>query len=56
MPFKIETFEDVEKIPAIGDRIRDKIKEIITTGKLQKAEAMIVRKLVRIVFNDFLER
>ncbi len=33
---EIKTEEDVDKIPGIGPKIRLKIKEIVTTGKIKK--------------------
>eukprot|EP01017_Pseudomicrothorax_dubius_P049589 TRINITY_DN923_c0_g5_i2.p1 TRINITY_DN923_c0_g5~~TRINITY_DN923_c0_g5_i2.p1 ORF type:complete len:447 (-),score=83.38 TRINITY_DN923_c0_g5_i2:796-2136(-) len=39
---KIESEKDVEELPTIGKKIKDKIKEILDTGKLRKAEVLQV--------------
>jgi len=35
---EIKTENDVDKIPGIGPKIKEKIKEIVSTGKLKKLE------------------
>eukprot|EP01017_Pseudomicrothorax_dubius_P034101 TRINITY_DN4632_c0_g4_i1.p1 TRINITY_DN4632_c0_g4~~TRINITY_DN4632_c0_g4_i1.p1 ORF type:complete len:470 (+),score=87.17 TRINITY_DN4632_c0_g4_i1:356-1765(+) len=39
-PKNIESEADVENLPGIGDKLKQKIKEILETGKLLKAEVM----------------
>ena len=39
---QIETVHDVEDLPNIGQKIKAKIKEILETGKLRKAECLQV--------------
>lgn len=38
MPQQITSVKDVEGVAGIGKATRDKIEEILSTGKLQKAE------------------
>jgi len=40
IPFKIESADDVKPISGIGQKIKEKIVEIITTGKLRKADIL----------------
>lgn len=40
---KIEKTEDVDNLPTIGKKIKEKIKEILLTGGLRKADALEVR-------------
>jgi DNA polymerase lambda len=42
VPYKISSHEDVKNIRGIGTKIREKVTEIITTGKLRKAELLTV--------------
>jgi len=42
MPKKIKSVEDVKGIVGLGTKMAKKIKEILQTGKLRKAEKMQV--------------
>lgn len=39
---KVEKVEDVDNLPTIGKKIKEKIKEILLTGGLRKADALEV--------------
>jgi len=42
VPFKIENADQVKNVAGIGSKIRDKIAEILKTGKLKKADQFVV--------------
>ena len=42
IPLKIQCEADVENIRGIGIKIREKVTEIVKTGKLRKAELLTV--------------
>ncbi len=42
LPFKIESADDLKNVREIGAKIKDKVIEIVTTGKLKKAEILTV--------------
>lgn len=46
IPYKISSLEDVKNIRGIGTKIREKVTEIISTGKLRKAELLTVIFLI----------
>lgn len=47
MPKKIKSVEDVKGIVGLGTKMAKKIKEILQTGKLRKAEKMqVIRELL----------
>lgn len=55
VPFKIESPEDINNITGIGKKIKEKIQEIVSTGKLKKAEILTVNR-VFCVYLILLER
>jgi len=42
LPFKIEKPEDLKNVREIGQKIREKIIEIVKTGRLKKADILTV--------------
>ncbi len=42
IPFKVESADDIKPISGIGQKIKEKMIEIVTTGKLRKAEILTV--------------
>ena len=43
VPFRIENADQVKGVAGIGQKIRDKINEILSTGALRKAAELTVR-------------
>lgn len=46
---KIEKVEDVDNLPTIGKKIKEKIKEVLLTGNLRKADALEVTRELMIL-------
>jgi len=42
LPFKIEKADDLKHVKELGQKIKEKIVEIVTTGRLKKADIMTV--------------
>ncbi|KAJ1389903.1 DNA-directed DNA-polymerase X [Sesbania bispinosa] len=49
LPFKIESTDQIKKLPSIGKSMKDHIQEIITTGKLSKLEHFETDEKVRTI-------
>lgn len=56
LPYRVEDADQVKNVSGIGDKIRKKINEILTTGKLKKADEVSVYYCCRLSKNFYFYR